>query len=129
MSTKSQCRTLAALAAGATLALPAASLADPPNDSLPSAAAPTAGLHRSYDRNSVNGRFAPPRSESMGVVPIHREVGPAGSESPTAATAATSFSWTDAATGGGIALLLGTGLALIARTATRRRHTSARLGS
>jgi hypothetical protein len=128
-------RRLAALTVSVALAAPAAALADPPKDSLPSAAAPTADHVKSYEMNPANGEHAParktpPRTESMGVAPIHSQIGPAGHTSAaTQPQTDDGFAPDDAAAGASAALLLAGGVILIVRTTGRRGRSPAGVGS
>jgi hypothetical protein len=129
MTTMSHRRKFATLTAGALLAVPATTLAHPPADSVPAGPSRAAQLLKSYEMNSASGSYAPPRTDSTGVGPIHTQIGPAAvHKSAAAAASEEGFSVADAAAGAGFALLLGGGLALGTRSVIRRRHVPARIG-
>jgi hypothetical protein len=128
MSTMSHRRTLAAVSASALLAMPVAASGRPPDGAVRSHAAGVGELLKSYDKNSVNGDYAPARTGSA-TGSIHREIGPAAPPASANAGQDTGFAWSDAATGAGVALLLSAGLAMVARIAAGRRRAPARVSS
>jgi hypothetical protein len=123
MSTMLHRRAAATVATGALLALPAASLADPPADSLSLYQGPTT-VHKDYSMNAAGGDYTPPRQESPGVTPIHTQIGPAVAR-PAASSPSDGFAWADAAAGAGIALLICGGVGLGGRVVVRRHRTVA----
>jgi hypothetical protein len=119
MSTMSPRRTLTALTVGALLAVPAAAGADAASAEGGTGTG-TAKLVRNYELNAVSGRYAPSRAATASTAAaIHAE----NDSAPDPG-----FSWSDAATGAGFALLLAAGLTLAARTASGRRRSPAHLG-
>jgi hypothetical protein len=130
MTTMSQRRRFAAFTVGMALAAPAAALGVPAKDSVPPPAGHTAQLFKSYEMNSATGDYAPPRTDSMGVAPIHTQIGPVGhTPAPTSQQADDGFALGDAAAGAAIALLISGGVALAVRTTGRRRQSPTSIGS
>jgi hypothetical protein len=130
MSTMSHRRTLAAVSASALLAMPVAASGRPPDGAVRSHAAGVGELLKSYDKNAVNGDYAPARTGSATATgSIHREIGPAVPAASADAGRDTGLAWSDAATAAGVALLLSAGLAMVARIAAGRRRPPARISS
>jgi hypothetical protein len=130
MSTMSHRRRLAAFTVGLAVAAPAAALGDPPKDSVPSPAGHAPQLFKNYEMNSASGDYAPARTESMGVAPIHTQIGPVGhTPAPTSQQADDGFALGDAATGAAAIALLLSGVALVVRTTGRPRHSPTGIGS
>ena len=116
MRTTTNRRTLAAITAGAMLALPGAAPAMPADNPTYLEGGPSSAAGRNYSMNSVNGEYIPPSIESTGAAP------PGAYD----ATTGDGFAWGDAAAGAGIALMIG-GVALGGRTVKRRRRSVARV--
>jgi hypothetical protein len=135
MSTMIDRRRFAALTVGLALAAPTAALGDPAKDSMSSGAGQTAKLFKSYEMNSATGdytpaRAVPPRTESMGVEPIHTQIGPVVPSSAAASRQTDDgFALGDAGAGAAVALLISGGVAVAARMTLRRRHSPTSIGS